>query len=98
MRARGQVDLGHVATGLITTVLIGGGVFIWGLIKPEPKADQERAVAEALLRREVSDQRKTLDEHTAVLRVAVPQLQRIEDAVNDLREQRGVRPASGKRP
>lgn len=98
MKFRGQVDLWHAVTAVITAGLIGAGAFIWGLVKPEPKADQERAVAEALLRREVADQRRTLDEHSAVLKVAIPQLQRIEDAVNDLREQRGVRPASGKRP
>lgn len=95
---RGQVDLGHVLTGLVTTALIGGGAFIWNTVKPEPRADQARAVAEALQAREVVELRRISDEHTAMLKVAMPQLQRIEEAVNDLREARGIRPASGKRP
>lgn len=93
----GQLDLRHAGTALVTAALLGGGSFIWGMVKPEPKADQDRAVAEALQRREVADLRRTVDEHSMALKVALPQLQRIEEAVNDLRESRGIRPAGGKR-
>lgn len=96
-RVLGQVDLWHAVTAFITAGLIGGGAFIWGLVKPEPKEDQARAVAEALQAREMGDLRRTVDQHSDALGRALPQLQRIEEAVNDLREARGVRPASGKR-
>lgn len=96
-RTRGQVEIAHVLTGLATAIILGAGGFIWSLVRPEPKEDQARAVSAALQAREMAELRRITDEHTAVLKVVVPQLQRIEDAVTDIREQRGVRPASGKR-
>ncbi len=96
MRARGQADLWHFLGPLLTAGLIGGATLIWGQIKPEPKEDQAKAVAAALQAREVLELRRLTDEHTAELRIVVPQLQRIEDAVTALREG-GVRTAGGKR-
>lgn len=96
MKPRGQVDIwANAATAAVTAAVIGAGAFIWGQIKPEPKDDRARAVSEALQAREVVDLRRTVDEHTAILKVVVPQLQRIEDAVTP-RLDSATRPA-GKR-
>lgn len=97
-RILGQADLWHAVTAVITAGLIGGGAFIWSLVKPEPKIDQARAVSEALQAREVTDLRRTVDDHSRDLLLIKPQLQRIEDAVMALRDEPSrVRPASGKR-
>lgn len=96
MRARGQADLWHFLGPLLTAGLVGGAAFIWGQIRPEPKEDQAKAVALALQAREVAELRRVSDEHTAELKIVLPQLQRIEDAVTALREG-GVRTAAGKR-
>lgn len=95
---RGQVDLWHVLGPLLTAGVIGLVTVVWGFIRPEPKVDQEKAVAAALQAREVAELRRTVDIHTIALEKALPQLKRIEETVNDLREARGgIRPAGGKR-
>lgn len=90
------MDLWHILGPLLTAAVIGGASVLWGLIRPEPKEDQEKAVALALQAREVAELRRVSDEHTAELKIVLPQLQRIEDAVTALRES-GVRTAGGKR-
>lgn len=88
MKLRGQVDLwANAATAAITAAVLGAGAFIWGQIKPEPKEDQARAVAQALQAREMVDLRRMVDHHESDLTIIKPQLQRIEDLVTDIRDQ-----------
>lgn len=95
---RGQVDLAHIATAAVTAAVLAAGGFIWSMLKPEPKLQEERAVESALLKKDVADLKTTTANHDAALRVLVPQVQRIEDVVVRIDERQtgpgGVRPAS----
>lgn len=82
MKPLGQVDVSHITAGIITAVLIGGGGVIWGLVKPEPKADTERAVELAIMKRDIADLKAGM--------------QRVEEAVVKLADDRsGTKTAKG---
>jgi hypothetical protein len=89
LKPRGQVSLSHVLTGAATALLVGAGGVIWGLVKPEPKESEARAVDYALLKADVT----TLKTDVATLKA---QGTRIEAAIIRLETTGGVRAASGK--
>lgn len=90
----------HLLTALVTAGILGAGNVVWSLVRPEPQADRERAVADALLRKEVGDLRVGFEKHDALLVKAIPQLQRIEDALTQMRDEyepKGTQRAGAKR-
>ena len=92
MKPRGQVSLSHVITGGATALLVGAGGVIWGLVKPEPREAEARAVDYALLKADVA----TLKTDVAGLKASSA---RIETAVGRIDEREGgTRTAGGKRP
>lgn len=87
MSARGQIDMAHIGTALVTAFVLGVGGFLWSLVKP----DEAKAVDYALMKQDVA----TLKTDVASLKA---QGTRIETVLIRMENGETVRPASGKRP
>lgn len=91
MKPLGQVSLSHILTGVMTAAILGAGGVIWGLVKPEPKESEARAVDYALLKADVA----TLKTDVAVLKASNARIEGVVIRIDE--RESGTRPASGKR-